>query len=96
MPRNAVADRPVSMDPTLPSIAMPGNIATRALVLLAAGGTCVALFFRALRGARWVPASIARNEISPSSRDHLFAWAPGGAAIPVVPAAVALGAAWRT
>lgn len=53
MPGNAVADRPVSMEPTLPSSAMPAG------------------------------------------RDQLVAWVLGGAAIPLVLAAVALSSAWR-
>lgn len=96
MPRDAVADRPVPMKPSsLPTSAAPAGFATRALLLLAAEGASVAFFLRTLRGARWLPAFIGRNEISPPGREQLATWVLGGAVVPVVVAALALGSAWR-
>ena len=96
MPRDAVADRPVPMKPSsLPTSAAPAGFATRALLLLAAEGASVAFFLRTLRGARWLPAFIGRNEISPPGREQLATWVLGGAVVPVVVAALALGSAWK-
>ena len=77
------------------SAAVPARVMP-ALLLLAAEGASVAFFLRALRGARWLPAFVARNELSPHGRDHLISWLVLGATVPCVVFFAAVAVAWRT
>ncbi|GMV17417.1 MAG: hypothetical protein AMXMBFR56_56410 [Polyangiaceae bacterium] len=77
------------------SAAVPARVMP-ALLLLAAEGASVAFFLRALRGARWLPAFVARNELSPHGRDHLISWLVVGATVPCVVFFATVAVAWRT
>lgn len=77
------------------SAAVPARVMP-ALLLLAAEGASVAFFLRALRGARWLPGFVARNELPPHGRDHLISWLVVGAAVPCLVLFAAVAVAWRT